>query len=154
MAIDRNGLAVPDPYADGGIRLPRPVRTIACWIPFAVNVLAVVTYVVIVVVPWLGYSLGPCDLDAGCEGPAAIQTPHVFDAVLMPVAVLLGLVVIGAPVVAWLLGGFTVLVSGLRLRKGRTVRRIATLVAGTLVLALAVFQMTPLGTMFDVWFID
>jgi hypothetical protein len=91
MATDWNGLAIPDPYADRPVRVPRAVRATVGWIPLAVNVLAVGAYV---------------------------------------------------------------LVNALRLRKGGTARRIATLVAGTFVLALAVFQMTPLGAMFDAWFLD
>jgi hypothetical protein len=154
MPTDWNGLAVPDPYADREVRVPRAVRATVAWMPFAVNVLVVVTYAVFVVVPWLRYGVRPCDLDHGCDGPAAIQTPHQLDPLVTPFVMVLGLAVVFAPVFAWLVGGPTVLVSAFRLRRGRTARRVATLVAGTLVLALAVFQMTPVGAMFDLWFLD
>jgi hypothetical protein len=143
-----------DPTPVQPIRLPRPVAAIACWTPFAVNVLAVAGYLVLVVVPWLGWfashGTGPCSLDNGCDGPAAVQLPGIMAPLVIPVAA----VAIGGPVVALLLGGFTVGLAAARLRHGRTVRRVATIVAGTLVLALAVFQMTPMGAMFDAWVAD
>jgi ribose/xylose/arabinose/galactoside ABC-type transport system permease subunit len=58
--------------------------------------------------------------------------------------------VAGPPVPA-IVGGLTVLVTGVRLRHTRTGRRVATLVSGPALLGLAVFQATPMGAVFTAW---
>ncbi len=154
MAPGWNGLDVKDPPADAPPRrVPQALRAAIAWILFAVNVLAVTSYFGFVVVPWLLYYSGrdvaTCYGDTGCPGPAFPSLSPALTYLLLPAIVILYLVVSGGPVVALLLGGLTAAVAALRLRYGRTGRRTAMLVAGTLMLALGIFQMSPLGMTFD-----
>jgi hypothetical protein len=127
------------------------------WIPFAFNVALVLGYAVFVVGPWLGWfaehGMAACYVDNGCQGPDTVQIPHSIEWLFAPFAIVLFVMAAGPPVSA-IVGGFTVLVTGLRLRHGRTGRRIATFVSGLALVGIAIFQATPMGGMFTAWLID
>jgi hypothetical protein len=128
------------------------------WIPFAVNVGVILSYLGFVVAPWLGWfadhGTGPCYVDTGCQGPDTIPVPDPVAWLLTPLAVVIFIMVASGPVLTGILGASTVLVTGLRLRSARTGRRVATLVSGLALLGLAAFQLTPMGQMFAAWVID
>jgi hypothetical protein len=163
-SVDWDGLPLRNPYADRRRHAPRWIVPVVGWLPFVANLMPLLFYTVFVVIPWLPlysrnaacYTAGACDAPNGPDYPslpgAAVWIPLFWP--LVAGALWAYFLLITGPVSLFVLGGVTAAGAGLALRAGRTACRAATVVAGVLVLALGVFQTTPMGAMFAGWLVD